>query len=85
MTCLSRAFISSENASRLPNGVYASMTAVRAVSQQPEQDEVSRMGDFKIIRERQNLMTALAELTDRYRRLNTEMSRRETLRWMVAP
>jgi hypothetical protein len=30
-------------------------------------------------------MTALATLTDRYKRLNGEMTRRETLRWMVAP
>ena len=55
------------------------------MSQQPGQDEVSRMDDFEVIRERQNVMTALAELTDQYRRLNTEMARRETLRWMVTP
>ncbi len=42
------------------------------------------MDDFEVIRERQNVMTALAELTDRYRRLNAEMTRRQTLRWMVA-
>ena len=55
------------------------------MSQQPEQDEVSRMDDFEVIRERRDVMTALARLTDRYRRLNAEMTRRETLRWMVAP
>lgn len=55
------------------------------MSQQPEQDEVSRMDDFEVIRERQDVMTALTELTDRYKRLNREMSRRETLRWMAAP
>ena len=55
------------------------------MSQQPDQDEVSRMDDFEVISERQNVMTALAELTDRYKRLNREMSRRETLRWMAAP
>jgi hypothetical protein len=60
------------------------ITGDEAVSQQPEQDAVSRMDDFEVIRERQNVMTALAELTDRYRRLNAEMTRRETLRWMVA-
>lgn len=55
------------------------------MSQQPEQDEVSRMDDFEVIRERQDVMTALAKLTDRYKRLNHEMRRRETLRWMVTP
>ena len=43
------------------------------------------MDDFEVIRERQDVMTALAELTNRYKRLNREMSRRETLRWMAAP
>lgn len=55
------------------------------MSQQPEQDEACRMDDFEVIRERQDVMTAVAELTDRYRRLNAEMNRRATLRWMVAP
>jgi hypothetical protein len=58
---------------------------VRAVSQQDEADEVSRMDDFEVIKERQDVMAALASLTERYRRLNYEMARRETLRWMVAP
>jgi hypothetical protein len=53
------------------------------VSQQPEQDEVSRMDDFEVIRERQDVMQALAALTDRYRRLNREMTSRKTLQWMV--
>lgn len=60
-------------------------TGGESVSQQPEQDELSRMDDFEVIRERQEVMTALAELTNRYKRLNYEMSRRETLQWMVAP
>jgi hypothetical protein len=57
------------------------------MGQQPgqEQDDVSRMDDFEVIRERRNVMTALAYLTDRYRRLNQEMGRRETLRWMTRP
>jgi 3-methyladenine DNA glycosylase Tag len=55
------------------------------VSQQSEQDEISQMDDFEVIRERQKVMAALRELTDRYRRLNTEMTTRETLRWMAAP
>lgn len=48
-------------------------------------DEVSRMDDFEVIAERLRVMTALASLTGRYKRLNEEMTRRETLRWMTAP
>jgi hypothetical protein len=55
------------------------------VSQQDEADEVSHMDDFEVMSERQEVMAALASLTDRYRRLNHEMARRETLRWMMAP
>ncbi|HEX3957078.1 MAG TPA: hypothetical protein VHZ03_10650 [Trebonia sp.] len=55
------------------------------MSEQDEADEVSRMDDFEVIKERQEVMSALASLTERYRRLNYEMARRETLRWMVAP
>jgi hypothetical protein len=58
---------------------------VRAVSQQDEAYEVSRMDDFEVIKERQDVMAALASLTERYRRLNYEMARRGTLRWMVEP
>ena len=60
-------------------------TGGEPVSEQSEQDEVSRMDDFEVITERQNVMSALAELTNRYKRLNREMSRRETLRWIAAP
>ena len=52
---------------------------------QPEADEVSRMDDFEVIAERFRVMTTLASLADRYKRLNDEMTKRETLRWMVAP
>jgi hypothetical protein len=52
---------------------------------QPEADEVSRMDDFEVIAERFRVMTTLASLTDRYKRLNDEMTKRTTLRWMVAP
>jgi hypothetical protein len=47
--------------------------------------EVAEMDDFEVIAERRRVMTALAALTDRYRELNNEISRRETLRWMTAP
>jgi hypothetical protein len=46
--------------------------------------EVSRMDDFQVIAERRRVMTALAALTDEYRELNQEISRRETLQWMTA-
>jgi hypothetical protein len=49
------------------------------------QDEVSRLDDFEVVTERRNVMTALANLTDRYRRLTNEMQRREALLWMIQP
>jgi hypothetical protein len=47
--------------------------------------DMSQMDDFELIAERHRVMTALARLTDKYRALNQEMSKRETLRWMVTP
>ncbi|HEX7163946.1 MAG TPA: hypothetical protein VF223_22245 [Trebonia sp.] len=43
------------------------------------------MDDFEVIAERFRVMTTLARLTDRYKQLNDEMNKRETLRWMAAP
>ena len=57
---------------------------VRQVSQ-PEPDDVSRLDDFQVLSERRRVMDALAFLTQRYKRLTDEMTRRETLRWMVRP
>jgi hypothetical protein len=37
-----------------------------------------------VIEERRKVMTALAFLTGKYKSLNDEMSRRESLRWMTA-
>jgi hypothetical protein len=48
-------------------------------------ENVTQMDDFEVIAERQRVMANLAALTDRYRELNQEISRRETLRWMAAP
>ena len=48
-----------------------------------EADEVNRIDDFEVIAERLRVMTALASLTGRYRRLNDEMTRRETPRWIA--
>jgi hypothetical protein len=46
--------------------------------------DVHGMDDFQVVAERRRVMAALAALTDQYRQLNAELSRRETLRWMVA-
>ncbi len=52
--------------------------------QPPGYRDVSRMDDFQVIAERHQVMAALAALTDQYRELNQEVTRRETLRWMLA-
>lgn len=41
------------------------------------------LDDFEVLAERARLAEMLAALTDRYRQLNQEMNRRETLRWML--
>jgi hypothetical protein len=52
----------------------------------PGQDrDVSRLDDFEVIEERQRLTAALTKLTERCRVLNNEISKRKTLRWMLAP
>jgi hypothetical protein len=43
------------------------------------------MDDFQVIAERQRVMANLTALTDRYKELNQEITRRETLKWMLAP
>ena len=52
---------------------------------QGESDDVGQLDDFEVVEERRRVMVALARLTDRYRLLNAEMTKRETLRWMVTP
>ena len=47
--------------------------------------DVSRMDDFQVITERRRVMASLAALTDQYRALNQEITRRESLRWMLTP
>jgi hypothetical protein len=47
--------------------------------------EVAEMDDFEVIEERRRVMASLAVLTDRYKELNREIGKRETLRWMLAP
>jgi hypothetical protein len=50
---------------------------------QSEPDDVSQLDDFEVVEERRRVMVALTTLTDKYKRLNAEMTKRETLRWMV--
>lgn len=45
---------------------------------------VSGLDDFELIEERKRVMAALVSLTDKYKQLNDEMTRRKTLRWMGA-
>jgi hypothetical protein len=45
---------------------------------------MSRLDDFELIAERRRVMATLTALTDQYRALNQEISRRESLRWMLA-
>jgi hypothetical protein len=45
--------------------------------------EFTGLDDFQVIAERVRVMDALAALTDRYRQLNEEMTRRTTLAWML--
>ena len=52
---------------------------------QSETDDVSQLDDFEVVEERRRVMVALARLTDKYKQLNGEMTKRETLRWMVTP
>jgi len=45
--------------------------------------EFGELDDFEVIAERQRVSQMIAALTDKYRQLNQEMTRRETLRWML--
>lgn len=46
-------------------------------------DDIGQLDDFQVLAERSHAIEAIAALTDRYRRLNEEMERRATLRWML--
>lgn len=48
-----------------------------------EDTSVTQLDDFEVIAERARAGARIAALTDWYRRLSQEMSRRETLRWMI--
>jgi hypothetical protein len=45
--------------------------------------EFAGLDDFQVIAERLRVMDTIAALTDRYKQLNQEMTRRATLKWMV--
>jgi hypothetical protein len=49
----------------------------------PGDDDPGLLDDFEVLAERARVAGMLAALTDRYRQLNHEMNRRETLRWML--
>lgn len=48
-----------------------------------EDTRISSLDDFEVIAERRVVSDAIAALTENYRRLCREMTRRETLRWML--
>jgi len=48
-----------------------------------EETGLGDLDDFQVIAERRRVMGLIATLTDRYRLLSREMTRRETLRWML--
>jgi hypothetical protein len=48
-----------------------------------EDTSVSQLDDFEVIAERARVIRVIAALTDRYRQINQEMTRRESLRWML--
>ena len=45
--------------------------------------DVKQLDDFQVIAERRRVNDAIAVLIERYRKLNEEMTRRVTLRWML--
>jgi hypothetical protein len=45
--------------------------------------DFAQLDDFQVIAERRRVTETIATLIDRYRKLNEEMTRRATLRWML--
>lgn len=45
--------------------------------------EVAKLDDFQVIAQRRQVSETIATLIDRYTKLNEEMTRRPTLRWML--
>ena len=45
--------------------------------------EVAELDDFQVIAERHQVSETIAALIDRHGKLNEEMTRRATLRWML--
>lgn len=48
-----------------------------------EDVSASQLDDLQLIAERLQVTQAIGALTTRYKELNQEMTRRETLRWMI--
>jgi hypothetical protein len=46
-------------------------------------EDAGQLDDFQVIAERAQVASQIAALTDRYRELNQEMTRRGSLRWML--
>jgi hypothetical protein len=45
--------------------------------------QFAELDDFEVIAERLRVMDTITALTEKYRQLTREMTRRETLRWMM--
>jgi hypothetical protein len=45
--------------------------------------DVTQLDDFQVIAERRQVSETIGTLIDRYSKLNDEMTRRPTLRWML--
>jgi hypothetical protein len=45
--------------------------------------QLAEMDDFEVIARRLRVMTEITALTEMYRQLNQEMTRRRALRWML--
>ena len=46
-------------------------------------EDTGQLDDFQVIAERAQVAQAIAALTDRYRELNQEMTKRGSLQWML--
>ena len=46
-------------------------------------EDAGQLDDFQVIAERAQVAQAIAALTDRYRELNQEMTKRGSLQWML--
>jgi hypothetical protein len=66
-----------------PGGSANTQPAIKRKAMDEAVTELAELDDFEVLAERARVADLLAALTDRYRQLNHEMNRRETLRWML--